>query len=285
MTDANETAAPAAEAITATAAPAAASTPTISTDAKPEGDAAARKPRRRGGRGRNKAKPEGDGTPAAAPATEAAPGKDAGKARKGPHPALEKLFELYPNLFGARFLPLKRGVYEELVARHPDAFKAEDLKLAMGLHARSTRYLESVAAGHPRRDLEGQVVEPMAPEHVHHAILELYRRRLNRTPEAEREALRVQTVTRIARAIEASGLEREDYAVLVRSRDADINAIVDEALASLSAQVAKAEALLRAFEASGKSEQEFADMYGMKPGEVARTLQRARAARKAAEPG
>lgn len=282
MTDANEIAVPtpaAPAAPTESAAPAAPSMPAESEAASPA-EGGARKPRRRGGKNKgNKANSHG-GAAAAAPAPAGNAGQGKGQARK-PHPALEKLFELYPGLFGARFLPLKRGVYEELIARHPDAFKAEDLKLAMGLHARSTRYLESVAAGHPRHDLEGQVVEPMAPEHVHHAILELHRRRLMRTPEDARADLRAQTVTRIARAIEASGLEREAYAVLVRSRDADINAIVDEALASLAAQVAKAEALLRAFDASGKSEQEFADMYGMKQGEVARTLQRARAARQA----
>lgn len=188
------------------------------------------------------------------------------------HPALERLFELYPNLFGARFLPLKLGVYEELLARHPDDFKAEDLKVAMGLHARSTRYLESVAAGHPRHDLDGNVAEPVAPEHVHHAILELHRRRSQRTG----EDLRPQLVARLARAVEASGLDREAYAVLVRSRDANNNAVLDEALALLAEQAAKREALLRAFEASGRSEKEFADMYGMTQGEVARTLQRAR---------
>lgn len=194
------------------------------------------------------------------------------------HPALERLFELYPNLFGARFLPLKLGVYEELIARHPDDFKAEDLKVAMGLHARSTRYLESVAAGHPRHDLDGNVAEPVAPEHVHHAILELHRRRSQRTG----EDLRPQLVARLARAVEASGLDREAYAVLVRSRDANNNAVLDEALAQLAEQAAKREALLRAFEASGRSEKEFAEMYGMAQGEVARTLQRARADRTAA---
>ncbi|MDP9604458.1 UNVERIFIED_ORG: sRNA-binding protein [Variovorax paradoxus] len=194
------------------------------------------------------------------------------------HPALERLFELYPNLFGARFLPLKLGVYEELIARHPDDFKAEDLKVAMGLHARSTRYLESVAAGHPRHDLDGNVAEPVAPEHVHHAILELHRRRSQRTG----EDLRPQLVARLARAVEASGLDREAYAVLVRSRDANNNAVLDEALAQLAEQAAKREALLRAFEASGRSEKEFADMYGMAQGEVARTLQRARTDRAAA---
>ena len=197
----------------------------------------------------------------------------ANKARK-PHPVLEKLFELYPGLFGARFLPLKRGVYEDLLARHPDAFKPEELKLAMGMHARSTRYLEAVAAGNPRHDLDGQVVEPVAPEHVHHAILELFRRRQGRNSEQD---LGAQLRKRIAAAIEACGLPREEYAALVRSvRDEAANAALDDALAELATQAAKREALLRAFEASGKSEAEFADMYGMTHSEVARSLKRAR---------
>jgi ProP effector len=197
------------------------------------------------------------------------------------NPVLERLFELYPQLFGARFVPLKLGVYEELLARHPEDFKAEDLKIAMGQHARSTRYLEAVAAGLARHDLDGNALDPVAPEHVHHAILELHRRRQQRNPGGE--DLRPQLVARIAKAIEASGLDREAYAVLVRSRDQNNNAVVDEALAELAQQAAKREALLRAFEASGRTEQEFADMYGMKHGEVTRTLQRVRNDQKAAQ--
>lgn len=193
------------------------------------------------------------------------------------HPALEKLFELYPGMFGARFLPLKLGVFQDLLEKHPDDFKKDELKVALGLHARSTRYLEAVAAGLPRHDLDGNVVEPVAPEHVHHAILELHRRRAQRNPG---EDLRPQLVARIARAVEASGLDREAYAVLVRSRDEETNAVLDEALAELGRQAAKREALLRAFEASGRSsEHEFAEMYGMDADEVARTLARARAER------
>jgi len=190
------------------------------------------------------------------------------------HPALEKLFELYPNMFGARFLPLKLGVFQDLLEKHPDDFKKDELKVALGLHARSTRYLEAVAAGLARHDLDGNAVEPVAPEHVHHAILELHRRRAQRSPG---EDLRPQLVARIARAVEASGLDREAYAVLVRSRDEETNAVLDEALAELARQAAKREALLHAFEASGRSsEHEFAEMYGMDADEVGRTLQRAR---------
>ncbi|RZM00372.1 MAG: hypothetical protein EOP73_16650 [Variovorax sp.] len=197
-------------------------------------------------------------------------------ARDKVHPVLERLFALYPKMFGARFLPLKLGVYQDLLERHGDEFKTEDLKLALGLHARSTRYLDAVAAGHQRHNLEAEPVEPVAPEHVHHAILETFRRRQGRTKDDLGEQLR----ERIIAAIESSGIGREAYAERVRARDPHSNAALDDALAELGRQAAKREALLRAFEASGKSEAEFADMYGMAPKEVSRTLQRARKDRK-----
>jgi sRNA-binding protein len=189
------------------------------------------------------------------------------------HPVLERLFELYPKMFGARFLPLKLGVYQELLALHGDEFKREDLKLALGLHARSTRYLEAVAAGHKRHDLQGEPVEDVAPEHVHHAILEVFRRRQGRSPDDLRPQLR----ERLIAAIEASGLAREDYMGIVRTQDETANAVLDEAFAELGTRSAKREALLRAFEASGRTVAEFAEMYGMSPDEVGRTLERARA--------
>jgi sRNA-binding protein len=193
------------------------------------------------------------------------------------NPVLEKLFELYPKMFGARFLPLKLGVYQELLTLHPDAFKKEDLKIALGLHARSTRYLEAVAAGEKRHDLNGVPVEPVAPEHVHHAILEIFKRRQGRTDEDLRPKLRA----RLIEAIEASGLTREEYMLIVRTNDETSNAVLDEAFAEVGARTAKREALLRAFEASGRTVAQFAEMYGMDPAEVGRTLERARAGRPA----
>ena len=188
------------------------------------------------------------------------------------NPVLERLFELYPVLFGAQFLPLKLGVYKDLLARHPDAFKPEDLKVAMGLHARSMRYLEAVAAGHPRHDLDGHAVEPVAPEHLHHAMLEVFRRHQSRTRDDLRPRLRL----RLMDAIEASGLSIEDYASLVRVQDESTNALLDDAIAELGREAAKREALMRAFTASGRTEAEFADMYGMDPDEVASVLARVR---------
>lgn len=205
-------------------------------------------------------------TPAAADAAQ--PGKPAAKRRppppRQPSPVLERLFELYPKMFGARFLPLKLGVYQELLALHPDEFKKDELKLALGQHARSTRYLEAVAASRERYDLNAQPVEALAPEHIHHAILEVYRRRQARS----KQDLRPWLVDRVVDAVQASGLSREDYADRVRTQDEWTNGVLDEAMGRLGEQAAKREALRRAFQASGKTVAEFADMYGMDAADV-----------------
>jgi sRNA-binding protein len=185
-------------------------------------------------------------------------------------PVLEKLAALYPKHFGAEFLPLKRGIFQDLLDAHPDAFEKDLLKAALSFHTRSTRYLTVVAAGQQRHDLEGNAVEAMAPEHVYHALLEVFRRRAARS----KENLRPKLISRIVQAQEASGLTPLAYAELVRSRDNAANAVLDEALIEAEARAAKSEALMRAFEASGKTVEEFADMYGMDPRAVRRMLAR-----------
>lgn len=197
-------------------------------------------------------------------------GKPAQRPPREVNPVLEKLFELYPHLFGAQFLPLKLGVFHDLMAKHPEVFKKEELKLAMGQHARSTRYLESVAAGHPRHDLDGKPVEPVSPEHVHHAILEIFRRRQARSRDDLRPFLRV----RLMEAVENSGLSLEAYAERVRVQDEATNALLDDAIAELRVEAAKREALARAFAASGRSVAEFADMYGMDAAQVTAVVER-----------
>lgn len=230
---------------------------------------------RRGGRNRRKgAGPAGaEGSTSAAPA---APDTGAAKAPRGPRPippTLEKLAALYPQLFGAVFLPLKRGIFQDLLAAHPDDFERDALKLALGIHTRSTRYLQCVAAGQQRHDLQGQPVEAMAPEHIHQALVEVHRRRQGRSSEDLLPKLRA----RIVANIEASGLSREDYAERVRTRDEAANALLDQALAELAEKRAREEALLRTYEASGqKNVEAFADMYGMDPRAVMRSLHSAR---------
>jgi sRNA-binding protein len=181
---------------------------------------------------------------------------------------LEKLFELYPHLFGAEFPPLKLGIFQDLMARHPDVFTRDDLKAALGLHTRSARYLQSVAAGQLRCDLDGVAGDPVAPEHIYHALLELFRRRQARSKDDLRPKFRVQLIA----AFEASGLSRQDYLARVQSGNAEANALLEEALTEHDEQRARQEALCHAFEASGKTPAEFADMYGMDPRTVTAAL-------------
>ncbi|MDB5931750.1 MAG: hypothetical protein JWR60_3457 [Polaromonas sp.] len=205
------------------------------------------------------------------------PQQNPARAPRAVHPVLQQLFELYPKMFGAKFLPLKLGVFQDLLALHPELFKRDELKVALGLHARSTRYLESVASGLQRHDLNGEPVEPVAPEHVHHAIMEVFRRRQARSDQDLRPYARVQLIE----AIQASGLSREDYLLCVRQQDDVATALLDEAFSELGEQAAKREALRKMFEASGKTVAEFADMYGMDPDEVSRTLEQANLAQAA----
>ncbi|WP_298210793.1 ProQ/FINO family protein [Acidovorax sp.] len=241
-------------------------------------EAGAPQPRKGGSRrgGRNRRKPEG----AAEAVPQAAAPDAASRAPQRVHPALEQLAGLYPHLFGAVFRPLKRGIFQDLQAAHPEVFERDALKVALGLHTRSTRYLQSVAAGDKRHDLQGQPVEDMAPEHVHHALLEVYRRRKNNKARATEDLL-PKLRNRMMAAFEASGLTREDYTVLVQGRDEAANAILEEAFAEWAARNAKDEALQRAFDASGQTLEAFADMYGMDPRAVGQMLERARRQRAA----
>jgi ProP effector len=200
-------------------------------------------------------------TPAAdAPeAPQAAPAAAKRPAKPDVFPVLEKLAALYPQLFGAEFLPLKRGIFQDLQELHAAEFERELLKAALAFHTRSTRYLTAVASGLARHDLQGAVVEPMAPEHVHHALVEVFRRRQMRT----QEDLRPKLVARMVRAMEASGLAPGAYADVVRNKDEAANAALEEARVEVEARAAKTEALQRAFQASGKTAAEFADMYGL----------------------
>ena len=206
--------------------------------------------------------------PAAAP-----PRKPAGTTSRiqGSLPTLEKLAQLYPVLFGAVFLPLKRGIFQDLLSAHPEQFERDALKAALSVHTRSTRYLNAVASGLARHDLQGAAVEPMAPEHVYQSLLEVFRRRQAKASEDLSAKLR----QRIVQAFVASDLSREAYTELVQSKDELANATLEQAMAEAAELDAKAEATRRAFEASGQTVDAFADMYGLHPKAVADALSRA----------
>ena len=183
-------------------------------------------------------------------------------------PVLEKLFELYPHLFGQRFLPLKLGVFQELLAAHPEVFQRDALKAALGVHTRSTRYLQSVAAGMQRHDLQGNAVENVAPEHVFLSITELFARQQARSA----QDLKPKLARQLLAAYQASRLSRQDYLSRLPALQEPVAAVLDEVMAQVDQQRARDAALIKAFDASGKSVEKFADALGMPAGQVRAAL-------------
>jgi hypothetical protein len=190
-------------------------------------------------------------------------GKGGGRPVPRPvHPLLLQLADLHPRLFGPQPRPLKLGIFEDLVAAHGEALVPAELKLALGQHVRSSRYLKAVAEGHPRCGLDGEPVQAAAPEHVLHAVMEIWRRRQGRDPQAAR-AWALGCIAHALEPVHTGGQDRADWLAQVRTQDPQALALVDEAWSELAGFAAKREALRRAFEASGQSVEAFADMYGM----------------------
>jgi len=183
-------------------------------------------------------------------------------------PVLERLFELRPKLFGQHFLPLKLGIFQDLMAAHPQSFKRHELKLALGVHTRSTRYLQAVASGLPRHDLQGKPVEPVAPEHIFLSLVEVFKRRQARNQEDLLPKLQQQ----LGKAYDKSGLTRGDYLARVGTPEAAVAAVLDEAINQVDQQRARRAALLQAYQASGKTAEEFAAMVGRNVQEVRAAL-------------
>ena len=177
-------------------------------------------------------------------------------------PVLEKLFELYPTLFGAQFLPLKLGIFQELLKSHPEQFEKESLKAALAVHTRSTPYLNSIAKGLSRHDLQGQALDPVAPEHVYLAIVELFRRHQLRTP----QDLSLELKARLLTLFENCGLSRQDLLSKIPASPA--STLLVQALDEREARLAKQEAMRRAFQCSEKTPEDFAQMYGLDPDAV-----------------
>ena len=208
-----------------------------------------------------------DATPQAVNAAAPPPAKSKGRF-EAVQPVLEKLFELYPKLFGAQFLPLKLGAFQDLLAAHAEVFQRDTLKAALGVHARSTRYLQSVAAGLPRHDLAGQAVEPVAPEHLFLAIVELFQRRQAR----QAQDMRPKLLAQLTQAYAQSGLQRHEYLGRIGTPSELVQTVLDDAMAQVDQQRARHAALAKAFEASGKTVEEFANMLGIEPTALQQSL-------------
>jgi ProP effector len=89
--------------------------------------------------------------------------------------------------------------------------------------------------------------------------MEVFRRRQARS----RQDLEPWLLDRLVTAIDASGLPQAEYLERVRTSDPFALEALQHAFAQIAERAARREALQRAFQASGRSIAEFAEMYGL----------------------
>lgn len=90
----------------------------------------------------------------------------------------------------ATYQPLAIGIHEAVIARLPDLVAAE-LKTALRIHTKSTRYLKSMATAKHRVDLDGNPAGDITDEQRTHAAELLKERfRKDRERKAAEEAVR-----------------------------------------------------------------------------------------------
>lgn len=198
---------------------------------------------------------------------------------------LVQLAGWHPQLFGDAPAPLKRGIFQDLAAAHPDVPHTA-LRAALRLHTGSTGYLKALAEGGARLGLDGQETEPVAPEHLWQALAALFARRSRRAG-ADLEEQRRWLRRRALRAWQASGLTPAAWhaaALSQGSQGDDADAALHAAMQDAAAYAARSEALLRAFEVQDKDEAHFAADWGLHPLEAQRQLALARRLRAAAAP-
>jgi ProP effector len=73
------------------------------------------------------------------------------------HEGIAQLAELYPSCFRQPHQPLKIGVHNDIIARHPE-LRPSLIASALKTYTRSLGYLETLKAGSARIDLEGNPV-------------------------------------------------------------------------------------------------------------------------------
>jgi ProP effector len=73
------------------------------------------------------------------------------------HEGITQLAELYPNCFRQPCQPLKIGIHNDVIARHPEVRRSL-IASALKTYTRSLGYLETLKAGSARIDLEGNPV-------------------------------------------------------------------------------------------------------------------------------
>jgi ProP effector len=111
----------------------------------------------------------------------------------------------------SEYAPLAIGIDKQLLARLPD-LERKILRMALGMHTNSLRYLKTMEKATHRLDLDGKVGDEVTAEHRKHAT-EVLRERFRKEAERrkaqrEAEALERQRTEKLTLLVEKFGKNR-----------------------------------------------------------------------------
>ena len=104
------------------------------------------------------------------------------------------------------YSPLAIGIDKQLLAR-VSTIDRKTLRIALGMHTHSLRYLKTMEKATHRLDLDGQAGEEVTPEHRSHAS-EVLRERFKKDAERRRAQREAEALERQAEAAERQRSEK-----------------------------------------------------------------------------
>ena len=104
------------------------------------------------------------------------------------------------------YSPLAIGIDKQLLAR-VSTIDRKTLRIALGMHTHSLRYLKTMEKATHRLDLDGQADEEVTPEHRSHAS-EVLRERFKKDAERRRAQREAEALERQAEAAERQRSEK-----------------------------------------------------------------------------
>lgn len=185
-----------------------------------------------------------------------------------------RLAERFPALFGVAAQPLKLRIQNDIQERAPGEFSKQALSAFFRRHTHSTAYLQAVAKGTQRFDLDGQPAGELSEEHRQLAVDELARRKARHQERRQQEREKM-----IAERKAAFKAQRQDEAQQRQQRDQQRQ----QHRAEDDARRARVQ-LLRDFESTRLTESNFCALKGIAVADLPALLAQAREDLKAMPP-
>ncbi|MBL8397431.1 MAG: osmoprotectant transporter activator [Candidatus Accumulibacter sp.] len=111
---------------------------------------------------------------------------------ENPHTLLKQLQQRFPVFRDA--LPLAIGIDKQILARHPE-INRKTLRIALGMHTHSLRYLKAMEKATIRHHLDGETAGEVPAEHRQHAMDQV-RERLKKQAEQRKTQREADTIAR-----------------------------------------------------------------------------------------